>query len=122
LRWLAVHAAIAELPVLPQVHAGAHQALMLRRELGPDEQWLIRLWPSGAIAGRAPVWIGTLTRQSRRGALRLVRYPQTESEYDTPLAALDGALPGFEARRAKHPGRDAQDPAWSGSVWLLRPK
>jgi membrane protein DedA with SNARE-associated domain len=122
LRWLAVHAAISDLPVLPQVHAGAHQALVMRRGLSADEQWLIRLWPSGAIAGRAPVWIGTLTRQTRRGALRLVRYPQTEGEYDTPLAALDGALPGFEARRAMHPGRDAQDPAWSGSLWLLRPR
>jgi len=120
LRWLVVDAPIAELPVLPQVHAGTHQALMLRRSLGHGEQWLIRLWPSGAMAGRTRVWVGTLTRQTSRGALRLVRYPLTEMEYDTPLAALDGALPGFEARRAVHPGRDGDDQAWSGSLWLLR--
>ena len=120
LRWLAVNAPIAELPILPQVHAGTHQALMLRRSLGPGEQWLVRLWPSGTVAGSVPVWVGTLTRQTSRGALRLVRYPQTEMEYDTPLAALDGDLPGFEARRAMHPGRDADDQAWSGSLWLLR--
>jgi membrane protein DedA with SNARE-associated domain len=122
LRWLAVHAPITELPVLPQVHAGAHQALTLRRLLAADEQWLIRLWPSGAIAGRAPVWIGTLTRQTSRGALRLVRYPQTEGEYNTPLAALDHTPPGFEARRAQHPGREPADPAWNGELWLLRPR
>jgi membrane protein DedA with SNARE-associated domain len=121
LRWLAVNAPISELPVLPQVHAGAHQALMLRRVLGSGDQWLIRLWPSGAIAGKSPVWIGTLTRQTSRGALRLVRYPQTEGEYDTPLAALDGTLPGFESRRARHPGREADDRDWSGELWLLRP-
>jgi undecaprenyl-diphosphatase len=120
LRWLAVNAPITELPVLPQVHAGAHQALMLRRGLGPGEQWLIRLWPSGWAVGRTPVWVGTLTRQTSRGALRLVRYPLTEMEFDTPLAALDGVLPGFEARRAPHPGREADDSAWSGSLWLLR--
>ena len=121
LRWLAVNAPISELPVLPQVHAGAHQALMLRRSLGPGEQWLVRLWPSGLVAGRRPLWVGTLTRQTSRGALRLVRYPLTEPEYDTPLTALDGVLPGFEARRVHHPARDADDTAWSGSLWLLRP-
>ena len=122
LRWLAVNAPITELPVLPQVHAGAHQALMLRRRLGPGEQWLIRLWPSGLVVGRTPVWVGTLTLQTSRGALRLVRYPLTEMEYDTPLTALDGMLPGFEAQRVRHPGRDADDSAWSGSLWLLRPE
>ncbi len=121
LRWLAVKAPITELPVLPQVHAGAHQALMLRRALARDEQWLIRLWPSGAYAGGVPVWIGTVTTQTSRGALRLVRYPQTELDYDAPLAALDGPLPGFEARRVHHAGREAGNPGWSGELWLLRP-
>ncbi|MGQ0586023.1 MAG: VTT domain-containing protein [Gammaproteobacteria bacterium] len=121
LRWLAVDAPITELPVLPQVHAGAHQALVLRKGRGHGEQWLIRLWPSGIYAGGVPVWVGTLTVQTSRGALRLVRYPQTEPEYDSPLQALGGALPGFEARRARHPARDAGDAAWSGGLWLLRP-
>jgi undecaprenyl-diphosphatase len=121
LRWLAVKAAITDLPVLPQVHAGAHQALMLRRALGHDEQWLIRLWPSGAWAGGTPVWVGTLTVQTSRGALRMVRYPQTESDYDTPLAALAGPLPGFEAHRVRHPGREPDDRSWRGELWLLRP-
>ena len=121
LRWLAVDAPITELPVLPQVHAGSHQVLMLRRARGFDQQWLIRLWPSGAFAGGAPVWVGTLTAQGSRGALRLVRYPQTEADYDAPLAALEGALPGFESRRAAHPGREAGDPGWNGELWLLRP-
>jgi hypothetical protein len=120
LRWLVVDAPIAELPPLPQVHAGAHQALMLRRGLDHDEQWLIRLWPSGAYAGGAPVWVGTLTRQTSRGALRLVRYPQTESEFDSPLDLLRGGVPGFESRLAKHRGRDANDAAWHGGVLLLR--
>jgi undecaprenyl-diphosphatase len=120
LRWLAVDAPITELPVLPQVHAGAHQALMLRRAINHDEQWLIRLWRSGTYAGGAPVWIGTLTRQTRRGPLRMVRYPLTEPEYDAPLAALDGGVAGFEARRARHAGRADGDQAWSGGLWLLR--
>jgi membrane protein DedA with SNARE-associated domain len=120
LRWLAVHAPIAELPVLPQVHAGAHQALVLRKTLGHDEQWLIRLWPAGAYAGGAPLWLGTITRQTSRGALRLVRYPQSEPEYDAALAVLGAGVPGFEGRLARHHGRDPDDPFWQGGVWLLR--
>lgn len=120
LRWLVVKAPIAELPVLPQVHAGAHQALVLRKAINHDEQWLIRLWPAGAYAGGTPVWVGALTRQTSRGALRLVRYPQSEPEYDAPLAVLEGGVPGFQGRLARHGGRDPDDPAWSGGVWLLR--
>jgi membrane protein DedA with SNARE-associated domain len=119
LRWLAVDAPVSELPVLPQVHAGAHQVLMLRRSINHDEQWLIRLWSADAYAGGSPVWIGTLTRQSSRGALRLVRYPQTEPDYDAALAALED-VPGFEGRLARHRGRDRDDPNWNGRVWLLR--
>lgn len=122
LRWLAVSAPLAELPVLPQVHAGAHQALMLRRPDGEDQQWLIRLWPSGWTAGGAGLLVGTLTRQTGRRALRLVRYPRTDKDYDEPLQALATAPPGFEARLVVHPRRDDSSPGWSGSVWLLRPR
>lgn len=122
LQWLAVDAPISTLPVLPQVHGGAHHVLVLRRTIDADEQLLIRLWPSGTYAGGQPVWVGSLTRQAHGGALRLVHYPVTQNEYDSPLAALEDAVPGFQARRVRHPGRDKDDAAWSGGVWLLRAK
>jgi membrane protein DedA with SNARE-associated domain len=120
LQWLAVDAPIALLPVLPQAHGGAHQVLVLRRSLNHDEQLLLRLWPSSLYAGGQPVWVGSLTHQTSRGALRLVHYPLTQPEYDTPLAALEQAVPGFQGRLVRHRGRDADDAAWSGGVWLLR--
>jgi undecaprenyl-diphosphatase len=122
LHWLAVGAPISSVPVLPQVHGGAHQVLVLRRALGDDEQLLIRLWPSGVYAGGTPVWVGSLTRQAHAGALRLVHYPLTLSEYDSPLAVLEDAVPGFQGRLVRHPERDEDDAAWSGGVWLLRTK
>jgi membrane protein DedA with SNARE-associated domain len=121
LRWLAVSAPLADVPVLPQVHGGAHQVLMLRLPRGEDEQWLIRLWPSGWTAGGTPLLVGTLTLQTGRRALRLVRYPRTEKDYDTPLQAFATTPAGFEARRVTHPRRDPESQAWSGDVWLLRP-
>jgi membrane protein DedA with SNARE-associated domain len=122
LRWLAVSSPLADLPVLPQVHAGRHQALMLRLPRTDDEQWLIRLWPSGWTPSGTTVWIGTLTRQTGKRALRLVRYPRTERDYDAPLAAFERAPPGFEARRVLHAKRDPETPGWSGELWLLRPR
>ena len=122
LRWLAVSAPLAELPVLPQVHAGQHQALMLRLPRSADEQWLIRLWPSGWTAGGTPLFVGTLTGQTGRRALRLVRYPRTERDYDAPLAAFATPPPGFEARRVTHPRREEGGAGWHGELWLLRPR
>ena len=122
LRWLAVSAPLADLPVLPQVHAGHHQALMLRLPRGADEQWLIRLWPSGWTAGGTQVYVGTLTEQTGRRALRLVRYPRTGKDYERPLEAFATPPPGFEARRVTHPRREPDSSGWSGTVWLLRPQ
>ena len=122
LRWLAVSAPLAELPVLPQVHAGAHQALMLRLPRGDDEQWLIRLWPSGWTAGGTTLFVGTLTSQTSRRALRLVRYPRSDKDYNIPLEAFATAPPGFEARRVMHPRREPDSPDWGGALWLLRPR
>lgn len=122
LRWLAVSAPLAELPVLPQVHADRHEALRLRKRDGDDTQWLLRLWPSDRRIGSLPLWIGTLTEQTGRRAWRLVRYPRTGKDYDSPLEALEPAPPGFEARLVRHPRRDTEVPGWSGRLWLLRPE
>jgi undecaprenyl-diphosphatase len=127
LRWLAVSEPLAELPVVPQIHAGHAQVLMLRLPRDDGEQWVLRLWPSGWQVGSTPLWIGTLTRQTAQRAFRLVHYPRTDREYDAPLAALAGPLPGFEGKRLIHPRREPESVpgkmgGWSGAVWLLRPK
>lgn len=121
LRWLAISAPLGELPVLPQVHADRHEALTLRKLGDGDTQTLLRLWPSGRRIGSLPLWIGTLTEQTGRRALRLVRYPRTGKDYDTPIRALKPVPAGFELRAVQHPRRDAAAPGWDGRVLLLRP-
>ncbi|HUS24992.1 MAG TPA: VTT domain-containing protein [Candidatus Binatia bacterium] len=127
LRWLAPSAPLAELPLLPQAHAGAHQALMLRKPMGAvadgdyEQEAVIRLWPSGARIERLPLWIGTLSTQTGQRTLRLMRYPRTDRDFDLPLAALSPAPAGFEARRVQHRRREADVSLWTGGVWLLRP-
>lgn len=121
LRWLSANSPLPELPLLPQVHAGAHQALVLRLPGGDERQQVLRLWPTGVRVDRLPLWIGTLTAQTGHRVFRLVRYPRTTRDYDSPLQALSSAPPGFEVRRTNHPRREADGAAWSGTVLLLRP-
>lgn len=113
LRWLTQTSNVAELPVLPQVHAGLHARLTMRRAVDSEQQHLIRLWDSGqrvqTEAGVVPLWLGSLTEQRARTYYRLLRYPVAE-----PNAPLLAPLPAPTARtairRVEHAGR---------ALWLM---
>lgn len=97
LRWLTQTSKVAELPVLPQVHAGLHARLTMRRAIDDERQYLIRLWDSGQRVqnedGVVPLWLGSLTEQRARTYYRLFRYPVAE-----PAAPLLAPLPAPTAR------------------------
>lgn len=109
LRWLVPRATLAELPVLPQAHAGRHQTLLWRRDLGHDRQATLRLWPSGYRSERdETIWIGMIAQQQQRDLLGLLHVPLTLVHLpDT--AGLLLPLPQMEKRRA------------DDTLWLLRP-
>ena len=120
LRWLS-RAPLSELPVVPQIHAGQDQVLMLRNPIDPERQVLLRLWPSEWTLGGAPLWIGNVTEQKSRGVLRVLQIPTTKKEYNGPMQALLPAPENFTIRKsAAHP--ELEKPAeWDGTIWLLRP-
>ncbi|WP_028081716.1 VTT domain-containing protein [Solimonas soli] len=106
LHWLTNSTAVGELPVLPQVHAGEHPALMLRRPIDETHQYFIRLWPSHyRLDDGRPIWVGNVSLQEARSFHRLLRYP-VATDFDPPLADLVAALPDTEHRQV-------------ASVWLL---
>jgi len=133
LRWLLPAPAIAELPVLPQVHDGRHEALIM---LSPQEksqeqrgassngnkQQVLRLWHSGIVLDphEDPLWVGNVTLQAQRQILFL-RLPFALQEYDTPLETLMGSLGGIEQRLVNrlHERAD-REPFWEGSILLMR--
>ncbi len=81
LRWLSSNTVISELPVLPQVHAGRHPALMLRLPRDDRQQYLIRLWPSGyRLDEQRPIWVGSISTQQARSFYRVLRYPVTRPQ------------------------------------------
>lgn len=107
LRWLTQTSTIAELPVLPQVHAGRHAQLTLRRPIDDERQQLVRLWDSGVrvqgLDGSVPVWLGTVVEQRARTYYRLFRYPVAES--DGPmLPPLPARTPDTAIRVAERDG------------------
>jgi len=109
LRWLAPSTHVDELPLLPQVHAGRHQALILRYPLAgePDRQYLLRLWPTGyRTQQNEPIWVGYIALQQTRSVYRLLRYPVYLST-PAPLPQLLGELPGTQVLGA-------------GAVWRLK--
>lgn len=87
LRWLTETTPIAELPVLPQVHAGNHAPLTFRLPIDDRTQRLIRLWNSGVLvsgqdaygAEAVPVWLGSIVEQRARTYYRVFRYPVAEA-------------------------------------------
>lgn len=106
LRWLSSDTPADELPVLPQVHAGQHPALMLRLPQAGQRQYLLRLWPSGyRLADGRPLWIASISLSHARSFYRVLRYPVTET-----------ATPDIEPLLQQLP--TAQREA-RGAIWLL---
>jgi membrane protein DedA with SNARE-associated domain/membrane-associated phospholipid phosphatase len=135
LRWLLPAPETSELPVLPQVHDGRHEALIM---LGPpgnrheqqDEtieaykQPVLRLWSSSVVLdpGEDPLWIGYVTLQTQRQILFL-RLPFALQAYDEALETLKGSVSSSEQRIVTRPPKSVDgEPTWNGEILLLRGK
>ncbi len=119
LRYLQPEAPLAELPLPPQVHAGAHERLAwLRVEAG--RVWVLRLWDARVrlAAGRVPLWVGYVARLERRSPFGLFAYPATGGGFAPGLARLRADLDaaGLVTRTVRR-----RPPApWTGTVLLVR--
>jgi len=122
LYWLSPAASLEQVPVLPQVHDGRHQALLLRRPgAEPGTQYVLRLWPANVRLrpGAVPLWLGTVSLQSLRTRLGLFRYAVTTDEFDRPLAALAADLRSLPSRTVQ---RDTGAAGWNGETLLAQPQ
>ncbi|HKJ09450.1 MAG TPA: VTT domain-containing protein [Gammaproteobacteria bacterium] len=126
LRWLSPATPFRELPVLPQVHAGRHEALLLTHATdNPDRLLVLRLWPTAVVLGsrQQPVWIGNVSELIRERLLGFVTLPHTARDYDAPLRVLAGDLAGLDVKRVRRsaPRRKGEEaPRWDGRVLLIR--
>jgi membrane protein DedA with SNARE-associated domain/membrane-associated phospholipid phosphatase len=122
MNWLAPHPNIMKLPILPQVHNGEHQKLLLvQREEHRDRIAVLRLWPANAriTDSSARLWIGTISYLQLDHSLQMISYLRTAPDFDTPLAQMRAAL--ATATPVMTVLRDVQPPAgleWHGEVLL----
>jgi len=114
---------MAALPVLPQLHEGRPEGLILvwyEPGEAEDSRWVLRLWESGlALSGGGRVWQGYVARQRRFQPLDFVAVARTEPPYDRPRDRLAEQLSVHE-KTVFRQGSTAS-PGWDGGVLLAHP-
>ena len=89
-RYLAPGVALQELPILPQVHDGRHESLILLRNTSEGDRFVLRLWATDVSIdpGGRPLWIGNVTEQTLESATQFITYAATMDETSGALEAL----------------------------------
>ena len=128
LNWLTPAPVLAKLPILPQVHDGRQESLLLvHTTAAPDRYLVLRLWPSDVKLHKPEVdlWIGNVTWVQMKHPLPLFTVPLGENEFNGPQhdfqaflqspegSGLQGLAWRIVQRRVVRSGR------WDGSVVLI---
>ena len=117
---------IEDMPILPQLHQGRPQRLLLTRyRPGENHIATLRLWESGYFNPRehTTLWIGSASSLVIEDRFRLLRFLRTDTDFNTPLQQLVADLDGFDIRQVQRSQADisAADVDWNGQVVLVKP-
>ena len=124
MNWLAPQPDIHALPILPQVHDGQHQELLLLapNSSNKDHIMVLRLWPSGMQLeeSRQTVWVGNVTWLYIEHDLPLVAFLSTAVDFETPLRLLRETLADSDRIQLLQHSRPVTDSQieWQGQVLL----
>ena len=108
-------AGLDALPVLPQVHRGDTQQILLARTL-EDRLLILRLWDSGLRepdTGK-PLWIGNASYLYIEERFKLLRFLRTDPDFDTALQHFADSLPAYKVQRRQ---RSVSLPPVSTTLW-----
>ncbi len=99
-RMLSPELPMEQLPVLPQVHDGRHEALALSKPAPDGGRWVLRLWPAWWTLEPegTPLWVGTVSLQERRAPAGMLAYAATTDRFGEALATLTADLGAVEIR------------------------
>jgi membrane protein DedA with SNARE-associated domain/membrane-associated phospholipid phosphatase len=117
---------IEKFPVLPQIHQGASQDLLLVHPLQDDPRLLaLRLWRTAyrETDSDLPLWIGNVSYLYIERRLRLLRFLRTDVDFNAPLDALTGYLSAFASQRVgrRHSPAATTRVQWDGRTLLIYP-
>lgn len=135
LNWLTPAPVLGKLPILPQVHDGRKEALVLVHEgavitshptgaaikprAAADHYLVLRLWPSEVKLG-APgqhLWVGNATSVRMKHPLPLFTVPLGDNVFNRSQHEFQPFLKGLTWRTAQRPM--AHNNRWDGSVMLI---
>lgn len=88
-----------QLPVLPQVHDGKHESLVLAKSLPDDRRLVLRLWPSHIRLSPSgeTLWIGNVSEQRQVRVMNMISYAKTSADFEAAFQSLSRDLNGFPA-------------------------
>jgi membrane protein DedA with SNARE-associated domain/membrane-associated phospholipid phosphatase len=126
LAWLLPNPTLAQLPVLPQLHDGQYESLLLvgngSAETPHAQRAILRLW-SAAVRlqpGDRPIWIGTVALL-RLERLPLISFARSSDGYDQGLTALESDLISVKWKSVERlPSEVGEETHWSGTVLVIR--
>lgn len=103
LKLLSLSLPLEKLPVVPQVHDGRNEALLMVKDQPAGTRLALRLWPTDVriMPGDRPLWLGNIGVLGRRVSLDLFAYPSVERLLDEPDEVLD-VVPGVAGRIMSH--------------------
>lgn len=116
LRWLGGSGPIDQVPILPQVHDGRHERLlMILPQEGGQDAVAVRLWISDVLLEpqQRPLWVGSVSRIEMAEPVPGLRVPRTGNSFARPPEPLTGALRALPKKTVQ---RDAGE-----TVLLVRP-
>jgi undecaprenyl-diphosphatase len=90
LKLLSPGSELTELPLLPQVHDGGHESLVLIKEQPAQQPVLLRLWPAQVelLPGRQPLWVGNVSEIEKSTVLDFFAFPETGADFRGPFRLL----------------------------------
>jgi len=129
LLWLKPKPSVGDLPVLPQVHSGRYERVLLVHNAEPGRQLVLRLWKADATLKGAPgggsLWVGYVAYQIIKEPLIFLSLPLPDRDFDAPLRQLQNDLRDFAWREVQRDpavmNATAQQIRWDGGVLLIRP-
>lgn len=96
IRLLSPSLPLPDLPVIPQVHDGNHESLVMDRTVTEGQRQVLRLWPSRfQLTDGTRLWIGSLTVQAKEVVLDLLALPVTTLD---PVPEAAAAINAAQAR------------------------
>ena len=103
---LSPNTTIQDLPLLPHLHDGRFEKMLLVRDK-EGERWVFRLWPTDIqLKERAqPLWIGTMGIQKKQRIVDLISIGKEKKEFVQPLEILSQiSEKGFRLRMVYRKG------------------